>query len=118
MGRVLQIRVMAQTISASEVGWSWRRLCLIAFDAIPTNENKNQGVLELVDALVDKFRFGNLDIELKNKIEPDLEKVAILREELADALADWNPGEANKLSNALEDALDSLENLAPDQKKK
>lgn len=118
MGRVLQIRVIAQTVSVSEVGWSWRRLCLIAFGNIPSDEEKKQGMLELIDALIDKFQFGDLDIELKNKIEPGLEKVAILREEIADALADWNPGKANSLSNKLEDALDSLENLVPDQKKK
>jgi len=117
MGRVLQIRVIAQTLSPSEMSWSWRRLCFLAFGEVPSDDKK-QGVLELVDALVDKFRFGDLDKDLKNKIEPALEKVATIKRYLDDALADWNPGKANSLSNELEDALDALEDLVPDPKKK
>lgn len=117
MGRVLQIRVIAQTLSPSEMGWSWRRLCFLAFGEVPT-DNKNQGVLELVDALVDKFRFGDMDKELKARLEPGLTKAATIKKDIDDALADWNPGKANTLSNELEDALDSLEDLLPDPKKK
>lgn len=117
MGNVLQIRVIAQTLSPSDMGWNWRRLCFLAFGEAPT-DNKKQGVLELVDVLVDKFRFGDMDKELKIKIEPALEKVAQIKRELDDALEDWNPGKANSLSNDLEDALDRLEDLVPDPKTK
>lgn len=117
MGRVLQIRVIAQTVSASDVGWNWRRLCLLAFGKAPSDDNKKAGVLELVDALQDKFRFGDLDQELKDKIEPRLEKVISIRHALDEALAEWNPSKANVLSNELEDALDSLEDIVPDTSK-
>ena len=113
MGTVLQIRVIAQTLSASDMGWFWRRLCFLAFGNVPTDKDK-RGVLELVAALVDKFRFGDMDKELKAKLEPGLEKAAAIKKELEDALADWNPGKANSLSNELEDALDRLEDVAPE----
>lgn len=116
MGRVLQIRVMAQTISPSDVGWSWRRLCKLAFGNVPSDESKNAGVLELITALEDKFRFGDWPKELKEKLQPGLEKVLTIKRDLENALADWNPGKANALSNELEDALDSLEDLCPDEK--
>lgn len=115
MGRVLQIRVMAQTISPSDVGWSWRRLCKLAFGNVPSDESKNAGVLELITALEDTFRFGDWPKELKEKLQPGLEKVLTIKRDLENALADWNPGKANALSNELEDALDSLEDLCPDE---
>ncbi|MBQ4132376.1 MAG: hypothetical protein IJD04_01405 [Desulfovibrionaceae bacterium] len=118
MGRVLQIRVSAQTVSPSEVGWSWRRLCLLAFGKQPSNDDKNMGVFELVDALVDKFRFGDMEQQLKEKLHPGLEKAMAIRRQIEEALADWNPGRANMLSNDLEDALDALENITPDPKLK
>ena len=114
MGRVLQVRVSAQTVSASEVGWAWRRLCLLAFGKQPSNDDKYMGVFELVDALVDRFQFGELDRTLKAKLLPGLEKVLAIRREMEEALADWNPSRANMLSNELEDALDALEDLAPE----
>lgn len=117
MGTVLQIRVIAQTLSASDMGWFWRRLCFLAFGEVPNDKDK-RGVLELVDALVDKFRFGDMDKELKAKLEPGLEKAAAIKGELEDALSDWNPGKANSLSNDLEDALDRLEDVAPEPKMK
>ena len=94
MGTVLQIRVIAQTLSASDMGWFWRRLCFLAFGEVPNDKDK-RGVLELVDALVDKFRFGDMDKELKAKLEPGLEKAAAIKGEL-------------------EDALDRLEDVAPE----
>ena len=114
MGRVLQIRVMAQTISSSDVGWNWRKLCKLAFGKVPSDESKNAGVLELITALEDKFRFGDWPEELKKKLQPGLEKVLTIQRDLENALADWNPGKANSLSNDLEDALDSLEDICPD----
>ena len=118
MGNILQIRVMAKTVSTSEVGWNWRKLCLLTFGKQPTDADKDMGVFELIDALVDTFRFGNMDSELKKTIKPGLEKVADLRNQLEEALADWNPGKANSLSVELEDALDALEAATPDPKLK
>ena len=115
MGDVLQIRVIAQTVSPSDVGWNWRRLSLLAFGKQATGSDRDMGVLELVDALTDKFRFGDVDQELKRRLEPGVEKAASIKENLENALADWNPGKANSLSNDLEDALDALEDLTPDQ---
>lgn len=39
--------------------------------------------------------------------------VAKCREGLVQALADWKPEEANRLSDSLEEALDTLEKLMP-----
>ena len=114
MGKVLQIRVMAQTVSPSDVGWNWHRLCKLAFGKVPTDESKKAGVLELISALEDNFRFGDWPKDLKEKLQPGLEKVINIRHDLESALADWNPGKANSLSNDLEDALDSLEDACPD----
>lgn len=118
MGRVLQIRVIAQTVSTSEVGWSWQKLCMLAFDKQPGDADKHMGIFELIDALTDKFLFGGLDERLKAKLRPGLDKVIAIRKQIDEALADWNPSRANALSNELEDALDALEDLAPNAKLK
>lgn len=113
MGRVLQIRVSAVTVSPSDLGWSWSKLAKLAFGHAPSDADKNQGVLEMIDALEDAFLFGDWSGELKEAIREPLEKVVLLRKELAEALADWNPSKANDLSNKIEDALDRLERACP-----
>ena len=118
MGRVLQIRVIAQTVSTAEVGWSWQKLCLLAFGRQPGDNDKHMGIFELIDALIDKLQFGDLDEQLKAKLYPGLDKVIAIRKQIDEALADWNPSRANALSNDLEDALDALEDRAPNAKLK
>lgn len=109
MGRVLQIRVSAVTVSPSDLGWSWSKLANLAFGHAPSDADKNQGVLEMIDALEDAFLFGDWERELKGAMQQPLEKLILLRKELTEALADWNPSKANDLSNKIEDALDNLE---------
>ena len=48
-----------------------------------------------------------------DRLREGIRRVGELRNQLEQALADWNPREANRLSDALEDALSLLEEQAP-----
>jgi len=107
MGKILQIRVSAWTYDEAEVEEAWPRLAELAF-SVPLKREK-RGVLEMVSALDDGLRFMNWPAALKDSLAPGLERVVALKDQLEGALGDWDPRRADKLSNALEDALDAVE---------
>jgi hypothetical protein len=107
MGKVLQIRVSAWTYDEAEVEAAWPRLAELAF-SVPLKREK-RGVLEMVTALDDGLRFMDWPAPLKESLAPGMERVAAIKDQLDGALADWDPRRADKLSNALEDALDAVE---------
>lgn len=120
MGRLLQIRVMAQTFRPADVERAWPKLCRLAWpEAFPDKGAPGgpplaeRGVLELTQALADRVSFGGLDKALVRQIEPRVQAAYGLMEDLHAALADWKPGAANAASDRLEDALSELEKDLP-----
>jgi uncharacterized alpha-E superfamily protein len=107
MGRILQIRVSVWTYDEAEVEEAWPRLAELAF-SVPLKRER-RGVLEMAAALHDGLRFMDWPASLKDSLAPGMERVVALRDQLEGALGDWDPRRADKLSNALEDALDALE---------
>ena len=120
MGRLLQIRVMAQTFRPADVERAWPRLCRLAWpEAYPDKgapggpPQSERGVLELTQALADRVSFGGLPKALVRQIEADVRAAYGIMEDLTSALADWKPGPANAASDRLEDALGELEKKLP-----
>lgn len=118
MGRVLQIRVSAQTYDPRAVEKRWPGLCALAWPEADMprgtmREDGTVGVLELVAVLGDEVRYGKVDPAVKKALEPLLGEVEGVKARLESALADWKPAEANALSDKLEEALDRLETEVP-----
>ena len=112
MGRVLQVRVMAYTFSEKEVEDTWPGLFNMVFGKDDfLKRARSKGVLELVDALNDLIRFGDMDKKIEEALIPGVDRVLSLKKELEQALADWQPQKANELTFALEDELDELEKI-------
>ena len=107
MGKVLQIRVIATTWNDDLVEDYWPRLARLSF-GLPI-KFENHGVLEMVRGLAEGLQFMKWSDARKAAMGPGIEKVAEIRREIEKALSDWNPRQANELSNQLEDALDQLE---------
>ncbi|WP_419787664.1 hypothetical protein [Pseudodesulfovibrio sp.] len=111
MGTVLQVRVMAETYSEDEVKKAWPALWDLVWedggDAIP-----KKGVLELVQAVYNAVRAGLVSSDKADALSDGAEAAEDLRFKLQDALAARNPQEADRLSYAIEDALDELEDTA------
>jgi hypothetical protein len=108
MGRVLQIRVSAATYRPEDVERVWPRLTVLAWPQGTENAGR-VGVLELVEALSDQLRFGELSETLKQDLEEGVSRARSMKHQLEEALADWNPRRANELSEELEQALDEIE---------
>ncbi|NJB67184.1 hypothetical protein GGQ74_000824 [Desulfobaculum xiamenense] len=116
MGKILQIRVSAGTPYPDDVKRAWPRLFSLAWPETKTPVAPGGGpcgVMELVLALDDQVRFGIKDKKLTAALREDLDRALALKERLEAALGDWKPGDANALSVELEDALDTLERIAP-----
>lgn len=107
MGKVLQIRVIAETWNYDLVEDDWPRLSQLAF-SLPI-KLENRGVLEMVRALQEGLEFMNWPAERQEALGPGIRECARLRDDIYRALSDWDPRRANDLSNKLEDALDRLE---------
>lgn len=112
MGKVLQIRVTAVTWDEDLVEKYWPRLSELAFSA-PVKFEK-RGVLEMVRVLAEGLDFIDWPDNRKKVLGPEIRKAALLRVELENALADWDPRKANRLSDEIEDSLDALENAFTD----
>lgn len=114
MGKYLQIRVKAETYCSEDVEKGWPCLWALAWpepygaQTLPL-PNLPRGVLELVQALDDQRRFSSWSSELVKGLGAGIGAAISFKEQLEQALADWNPREANILSDKLEDALAGLE---------
>ncbi|AGW15125.1 hypothetical protein [Megalodesulfovibrio gigas] len=114
MGRHLQVIVSAYTYRPEDIEKVWPRLHHLAWGTVPTaGPQPKKGVLELVEALDDALNFGNHPKDVKAALERKLAVAKSRKRSLENALADWKPGEANALSDQLEDVLAELEALAP-----
>ena len=107
MGEALQIRVTAETWNEDLLEKLWPRLTELAF-SVPIKHEKH-GVLEMVRALHDGLQFLPWSEARRKAMGPGIEEAARLKQALENALADWQPREANILSDKLEDVLDTLE---------
>lgn len=110
MGKILQIRVSANTYEPDDVYRAWPRLSRMAWGDKPFAQNASIGVRELVTVLNDKWKFGNEWPETAQAavggVVPGLKN---LDQELEAALAERQPDVADRLSYKMEDALDELE---------
>ena len=112
MGKVLQIRVTAETYDSDDVYKSWPRLSKIAWGDKRLSEDKTLGVRELVATLQDLWKFGDeWPADTKKMIGDALPNIEELRKRLETALADRNAEQADRISYEIEDALDELESL-------
>ena len=133
MGKILDIRVMAQTYNEDDVAKAWPRLVLLAWpewsaklgldrvsDDLPGYSvglspvekalgQRKHGVMELAEALPDLLKFGDLPDNLTRVLKEPVELVDKLKRELDSALGDWNTKSASALTFKLEDALGAAE---------
>ena len=107
MGEALQIRVTAVTWNEDLLEKLWPQLTELAF-SVPIKHEKH-GVLEMVRALHEGQQFLPWSEARRKAMGPGIEEAARLKQALENALADWQPREANILSDKLEDVLDTLE---------
>ena len=107
MGEALQIRVTAVTWNEDLLEKLWPQLTELAF-SVPIKHEK-YGVLEMVRALHEGLQFLPWSEARRKAMGPGIEEAARLKQALENALADWQPREANILSDKLEDVLDTLE---------
>lgn len=114
MGRNLQIRVVATTFRPEDVARDWPRLVHLAWrgeQALPGGSAR--GVLELARDLADVLRL-EAPPEVRQALEQGAARAQALADDLERALAAWDATLANRLSDALEAALDDIEPLAPE----
>ncbi len=113
MGKVLQVRVWASTYDEDEVRGAWPLLHKLAWPDDNAVYVAKKGVLELIDTLVDAHRFADWSADVKALTADGLATLASLRRELDEALAEWNPTRANRLTDQIEDALTAIEKVLP-----
>jgi hypothetical protein len=116
---VLQIRVTAQTWDEREVLRAWPNLCALAWPEPRVGADAPgppHGVLDLVRTLDDERRFGDWKEDVARELGPRIDAAVALAGDLEKALADWQPSQANRLSEELEQALDDMNGLAPEAK--
>ncbi|THB68227.1 MAG: hypothetical protein D6E12_06930 [Desulfovibrio sp.] len=116
MGKLLQIRVMAQTFRPEDQEKAWPVLLSLAWPEFLRDgilKGTDKGVLETVQALDNQRRFGDWHDDLKKLLQADIDKAVSLKDSLEKALGDWNATTANKLSDELEDLLKAMEASIP-----
>jgi hypothetical protein len=113
MGKYLQIRVIAQTFDPAAAERRYERLYALAYPVAATPPAGPQGLLELVQALDDAVRLGDLPGADRKALLPGVERAMALKTALEAALGERDAHTADKLSYDLEDALAELEKLAP-----
>lgn len=112
MGKVLQIRVSAWTYNEDDVQRTWAGLSALAWPQ-PARPGEKRGVLELVTALENGLAFEDWSKGVADRLRQGITQAGDIRIRLEQALADWDPREANRLSDVLEDTLSLLEEQAP-----
>lgn len=115
MGKVLQIRVMAQTYDESEVEKNWPYLVKTAWQE-PQPQGRPHGVFELVDDLKDRLELGMMPDEKAEALGETIRRAYDLKIRLEKALGDWKASEANTISYDLEETLSAAEKIAADRK--
>jgi len=113
MGRLLQIRVIAQTYDEAEAEGRYAKLYALAWPTEATPSSGPRGVLELTAALDDKVRLGDLPGPDRKAMLPGVGRAMAALAALEAALGDRDPQAADRLSYELEDILAELEKLAP-----
>lgn len=107
MGRILQIRVTSWTWDEDLVVKAWPRLAELAF-SVPLKHEKH-GVMEMVTALGDGLAFMKWPAARVAALGDGIQKAVDIKRRIEGALENWNPREANALSDELEILLDTLE---------
>lgn len=113
MGRMLQIRVTVSTYDEAEAQARYKKLYALAWPVEATGPDGSRGLLELVGALDDRVRLGDLPPAERSALLPGVGRVVAIRQSLEAALGERDPRAADKLTYELEDTLAELEKLAP-----
>ena len=113
MGRILQIRVSAWTYDEDEVCRAWPLLTALVWEQLDRwgQPGMRRGVTELAEYLPDSLRFGSLLSPCREQALAAAEGVTTALEAMRSALANWDPREANRQSDLLEEALDRAEQV-------
>lgn len=122
MGRILFIRVSAQTYDEKEVLRAWPKLYASIWPDPEVNISETpagiirklvpapgKGVLELLDAFTDHVSFGDLPQGWRAALQTKADALAALGRELDDALGEQDVHRARPLCTAIEDGLDEAE---------
>ena len=130
MARILFIRVSAVTFDEKDVIKAWPMLCatvwpdpeLEGIDSTAKIVRKmapvaGHGVLELVDALADVVRFGDMPENWKTALQGSAQQLADLRARMDEALGNRDVPKAHALTEAIENALDEAEDVMRGLKK-
>ena len=112
MGRIIQIRVAAETANREDMRKAWPRLVHYAWPAKIGKPDVRGGVLDLVEILHDRAQFDK-EADWLTGAREDLESLADTKADMERALADWDPKGADRLAWEIEDGLDALEKIAP-----
>ncbi len=113
MGRLLQIRVIAQTYDEAAAEERYARLYALAWPAAATPAAGPRGLLELTAALDDAVRLGDLPGPDRKALLPGVERAMAAKTALEAALGNRDPQAADRASYELEDILAELEKIAP-----
>ncbi len=113
MGKILQIRVSAWTYNEDEVVSAWPTLTALVWEQLDKwgQPGIKHGVTELAEYLPDALRFGKLSSPCREKALAAAETVTAALHAMRQALADWDPRNANRQSELLESALDDVEQI-------
>ncbi|RQD67740.1 MAG: hypothetical protein D5R98_00590 [Desulfonatronovibrio sp. MSAO_Bac4] len=110
MGELIQVRVTAKVHDQDRALKRWSGLSKIAFGQNFDQSFENKDLLsELVDALYDKDRLGQLPKNIDDALSKDIQDAHDYKKKLHSFLAERNPQEADKISYQLEDLLDKME---------
>ncbi|WP_018125300.1 hypothetical protein [Desulfovibrio oxyclinae] len=111
MGGILQVRVSAWTFDEKEVSKRWPSLASLVWED-GTFITPARGVMELAEAVQTACHAELIDKKKVEALEDKAKTAHDTLQKLRASLADWQPQEADKLTYALEDNLDALEDIA------
>lgn len=127
MGRILFIRVSAETYDEKDVLRAWPRLYASVWPDSGVDgsdapkkilraltPDPKRGALQLADAVMEHVRFGALPEAGRKVLQESADTLERLRAVLDEALGDRDVQKASGLLNAIEDALDAAEMAARD----
>ena len=125
MGRILFIRVSAETYDEKDVTKAWPKLYAMVWPDAGANSSdpprkiarvllpdSRRGVLQLADAFVGYVHFGTLTAVARDALEESAKILKRLQADLDEALGNRDVLLAAGLTTAIEDALDDAENAA------